>query len=256
MKEGNILRRMILYFSATGNSRCVASRIASSLGEEAHSIETYTGDITLKSGEVFGLVTPTYSWELPINVREYLEKMPLTASPDIYSFVVATYGTTPGAAGFNARKILKKKGIRHCALYSIRMPDTWTPIFNLSDKDRVNKILLSSDKEIDGVIECIKTGKRGNMMKRSVPCVPRYLTDIFYNRMRRTNHLSVNTDCIGCSLCAKRCPAGAIRMENKKPVWIKSECVMCLRCLHHCPKTAIEYDNKTRKHGQYHHPEE
>ena len=218
MKKGKILRRMILYFSATGNSRCAASRIASSPRGKAHSIETYTGDITLKGGGVFGLVTCACSRELPVNVREYPEKMTLTSSPDTYSFVAATYGTTPGAAGFDARRIHRKKGIRTCALYSIRMPDTRTPIFNLNGKDRVNKILLSSDKEIDGVIECIKTGKRGNMMKRSVPCAPRYLTGILYNRMRRTNYLSVNTDCTGCSLCAKRCPAGAIRMENKKPV--------------------------------------
>ncbi len=247
---------MILYFSATGNSKCVASRIASSLGETAYSIETYNGEIKLSKGEVFGIVTPTYSWELPINVREYLEKMTLTVSPDTYSFVVATYGTTPGTTGFDAERILRKKGIRLCALYSVRMPDTWTPIFDLSDKDRVKKILLSSDEEINRVIEGVKTQKRGNMMRRSVPYFVRHISDIFYNRMRRTDHLSVSADCIGCSLCARRCPIGAIRMENRKPVWIKSECIMCLRCLHHCPKAAIEYDKKTGKHGQYHHPEE
>lgn len=247
---------MILYFSATGNSKCVASRIASSLGEAAYSIETYNGEIKLSKGEVFGIVTPTYSWELPINVREYLEKMTLTVSPDTYSFVVATYGTTPGTTGFDAERILRKKGIRLCALYSVRMPDTWTPIFDLSDQDRVKKILLSSDEEINRVTECIKAGRRGNMMKRTVPYFVRHISDIFYNRMRRTDHLSVSADCIGCSLCARRCPTGAIRMENSKPVWIKSECIMCLRCLHHCPKAAIEYDKKTGKHGQYHHPEE
>ncbi len=247
---------MILYFSATGNSKCVASRIASALGEEAHSIETFHFDITLKDGEVFGFVTPTYSWELPINVREYLEKMTLTVSPDTYSFVVATYGTTPGTVGSDARMILKKKGIRVCALYSVRMPDTWTPIFDLSDKDRVKKTLSSSDNEIERIIESIKERKRGNMMHRAVPYALRFLSDIFYKRMRRTVHLSVNSDCIGCSLCAKRCPACAIKMENRRPVWIKKECIMCLRCLHHCPKAAIEYDKKTGKHGQYHHPEE
>ncbi len=247
---------MILYFSATGNSKCVASRIASALGEEAHSIETFHFDITLKDGEIFGFVTPTYSWELPINVREYLEKMTLTVSPDTYSFVVATYGTTPGAVGSDARKILKKKGISVSALYSVRMPDTWTPIFDLSDEDRVKKTLSSSDNEIERIIESIKERKRGNMMHRAVPYALRYLSDIFYKRMRRTTHLSVNSDCIGCSLCAKRCPACAIKMENRRPVWIKKECIMCLRCLHHCPKAAIEYDKKTGKHGQYHHPEE
>lgn len=182
---------MILYFSATGNSAHTASRIASSLGEEAHSIENHPSNIILHSGEVFGIVTPTYSWELPIIVREYLEKVKITSSDDNYFFIVATYGTTAGAAGYEAEKILKKKGNKVNALYSVQMPDTWTPIFDLSDKEKVKKRLIAADKEIENVAKNIKERKNGNMMRRAFPYAVRYISDIFYRRMRKTKHFSV-----------------------------------------------------------------
>ena len=36
---------------------------------------------------------------------------------------------------------------------------------------------------------------------------------------RRTAHFRVEDSCIGCGLCARKCPVQAIRMENGRPVW-------------------------------------
>lgn len=60
--------------------------------------------------------------------------------------------------------------------------------------------------------------------------------------------------CVGCSLCAKRCPMAAIEMRDGLPVWTKPECAACLRCLHCCPKFAISHGKRTASHGQYRHP--
>lgn len=61
--------------------------------------------------------------------------------------------------------------------------------------------------------------------------------------------------CIGCGLCARKCPIQAIEIQDKKPVWVKKKCALCFRCLHHCPKFAIQYGNgKTKLHGQYRNP--
>ena len=65
---------MIYYFSATGNSQHVATRIAEALGTQAQSIETAGTEIRLADHEPLGFVTPTNWNELPVLVREFIRK--------------------------------------------------------------------------------------------------------------------------------------------------------------------------------------
>jgi len=121
---------MICYFSATGNSKYVAQRISSAIGEDSVSIEGLDPS-TLSGEKIFGLVTPVYYWALPRIVSRFLEQVKLN-DPE-YVFLVITYGTTTGACRANAAKILSKNGVKIDAAFDIRMPDTWTPMFDLSD---------------------------------------------------------------------------------------------------------------------------
>ena len=125
---------MICYFSATGNSKYVAQRISSAIGEDSVSIEGLDPS-TLSGEKIFGLVTPVYYWALPWIVSRFLEQVKLNG-PE-YVFLVITYGTTTGACRANATKILSKNGVKINAAFDIRMPDTWTPMFDLSDPEFV-----------------------------------------------------------------------------------------------------------------------
>jgi len=81
------------------------------------------------------------------------------------------------------------------------------------------------------------------------------LPPAFYDKkVRLTSNFHVEDCCIGCGLCAKKCPVQAIRMQDAKPVWVKEKCVMCLGCLHRCPRFAIQYGSRTKNHGQYTNP--
>lgn len=245
---------MILYFSATGNCKYVAKKIAKATNDIAYSMEDLIKinkyDLKLRKGENFGVVTPTYNWQLPIIVTEYFSKLKIEFDHN-YIFYIATYGTTAGQTATAMNDLLNKK-IQ--AFYDIKMPDTWTVTYNLSNKEKINKILVNSDKEIEETIKLIKEKKLGNYMSFQTPKCLLNLTKKLYEQTRKTKHLSVSDKCIGCGLCATNCPYGAIEIQNNKPVWIKEKCVMCLRCLHNCPMYAIRCGKNTDKHGQYTHP--
>ncbi|GAB6099097.1 RnfABCDGE type electron transport complex subunit B [Halanaerocella petrolearia] len=45
--------------------------------------------------------------------------------------------------------------------------------------------------------------------------------------------------CIGCTLCAKKCPVDAIEMEDNLPVVDAEECIGCGQCVEVCPTDAM-----------------
>lgn len=45
--------------------------------------------------------------------------------------------------------------------------------------------------------------------------------------------------CVGCGLCRKDCPAGNIKVENKKAGIISQYCIKCGHCVAVCPKAAV-----------------
>ena len=246
---------MIVYFSATGNSKYVAKRIARAFDDTAVSIEKQDGSITLRENEILGIVTPVHWWQLPLPTREYLKKLNLTAAGQPYTFIVATCGTTPGCVFSDAERILQEKNIRLNAGFSVKMPDTWTPAFDLSDPERVARKNADAEEIIDSVIAGIESRTEGNHMKRTLPHAVRVLSEPSFDRARRTSRFYVEDTCSGCGLCARKCPVQAIRIKNRKPVWVKEQCALCLRCLHCCPNFSIQYGKKKKKkHGQYKNP--
>ena len=146
---------MILYFSATGNSEYVAKRIATKTGDIAVSItDCYQKQIFSfdEKYKTLGIVSPTYSWGLPAIIIEFLQRLDLRYKPD-YIYFIATYGTTPGQTGRFADNILAPKGLPLSTKFSVKMPDTWTPIFDLSNKEKIQRINNNAEHEIDYIIK-------------------------------------------------------------------------------------------------------
>ena len=235
---------MILYFSATGNSRHVAERIAMATGDSILSIVDCIRQNRYQfEDEAIGMVAPTYYHGLPSVVFDFLKKAEIKSG---YYFFVSTYGTRPSAtANISGRK--------PNAFFSVRMPDTWTPQFDLSTPEKVAFFTTTTEEDIANTIAMVKSQAIGNHQRHKTSAIFGRVAYMMYDAGRATRHLSASDDCIGCGLCAKQCPVQAIEMKDKHPVWVKPKCTMCLGCLHHCPKFAIQYgDGKaTRKHGQY-----
>ena len=245
-------KQMILYFSATGNCKYVATRLAQATGQEMYSIADCirNGQYDFSDGTV-GIISPAYDWGLPSIVKEFLEKASFRTD---YLYFAATYGTIPGAIGYMANKAIRERTID--AYYSVRMPDTWTPIFDLSTPEKVAKYTRHTESEIDRMIQGVRERRTNRHLRPRPPAIiTKLIAEPLYNKkVRCTSNLHAENTCIGCGLCAKKCPVQAIAMRDGRPVWVKDRCVMCLGCLHRCPKFAIQYGNRTKKHGQYTNP--
>ncbi len=244
---------MIFYFSATGNSRHAAKRIADATGDRIITIteclKKGTFDFAAKDGETVGFITPVYNFGLPVTAIDFINSLNLNHNG--YVFTLVTYGGFSGGASKMIKSMLKEKGIKTYAQYSVRMPDTWTPVYDLSNKEKVRKTNKKADIKIDGIIKKISKKANGNFDSRRIPFGDKFYGG--YEEMRKTSTLSVSSNCIGCGLCAELCPVDAIEIRNDKPVWVKDKCTMCLGCLHHCPEFAIQRGDKTKSHGQYIH---
>lgn len=240
---------MIFYFSSTGNCRYVAQHIAEALADRAVSMMDCLNrqEYAFPDCEMVGIVTPTYAWGLPDVVERFLQNVRFESR---YTFFIATYGTTPGNTLYFAEQFLQRK----CdAAFSIRMPDNFTPWFDLSDAAAVNAQNEKATAYLNDVICLIRKRETGNFMKNAAPDFTSIFHGMAYDWLRKTSRFRVEDTCIGCGLCAAQCPSGAIAIQNGKPVWTKPKCTMCLGCLHRCPKFAIQYGN-SKAHGQYQHP--
>lgn len=249
---------MIFYFSATGNSRYAAERIAAVSGDRTESIADRLRkgyfQCELKKDEQLGFVTPVYFQGLPDPVRTFLARLEVSTQGRIYTWHVATCGRAGGAANRMLSEMLAKRGIYVNAFFAVRMPDTWTPVYDLSDRDAVRETLARAEKEIDRAAGHIAARDGGDFNRhKGLPLLSPVLSEL-YRRTLSTKRFTVQESCISCGICAAVCPSEVIRMKNMKPSWTEDSCAFCLGCLHSCPVFAIQYGKHTERHGQYRHP--
>ena len=248
---------MILYFSATGNSRYAAQKIAEQIGDRAENLfdRIRNRDYSpLESEKPWVLVVPTYSWQIPHIVEEWLEKTRLTGSKKLYT--VMTCGGNIGNAGAYIEKLCAKKGMEFCGCTDVVMPDNYIVMFTPSTDEEAKRIIADAESSILSAAEYIKNGK--SFPKNKITVNDRLMSGavnvMFYTLCVKASPFYATDDCVSCGHCEKVCPLGNIRIENGKPVWGK-DCTHCMACICTCPKQAIEYGKKTKGKARYQFPE-
>lgn len=248
---------MIFYYSSTGNSKYVASKIAEKTNEEMFYIpqcmkdKNFTFDV--KDGESVGFVFPVYFFGMPKTLIRFIKNLKLNNYNNNYSYVVFTYGGNIGMANKMTKDILKASNIFISSSFCVKMPDNFTPIFSVNNALKIEKKLEKSEEKINKIANAVAKKAKGDFTKNKLPSL---ISSFLYKQYNRYNTTKFNVDdtCIGCNLCASVCPTSTIAMVENKPHWIKKHCDMCLSCVHHCPKFVISYGNKTKIHGQYQNP--
>lgn len=244
---------MILYFSASGNSRLVAELLSGETGDEMVSLNEL-----LKKGEPWNLhsdkpyvvVSPIYAWRLPERVEEFLRRSEFSGCRQLY--VVTTMGGDDGAAGSYCEKIAAEKGLTWLGYQAIVMPDNFMVSFKMPDRETAIQQIRKSLPLIEETGKRIQRGDK--LPKRKGKPQDWILSNVvnwgFRNYMASSKHFHVSEACVQCGKCVSECPSNNIVLRDGKIQFGKS-CMFCLACLNNCPVHAIDHKDAGKKHGYY-----
>lgn len=244
---------MILYFSGTGNSEYLAKSLASELEDEVVDLFSYIKEGrpgVFESDSPFILVSPTYSWRVPILLSKCLLTCDFKGSRDFYA--VMNYGDSYGNAYDYIKEDLDKLGLNFMGLYGVKMPENYIMLFDLDNPETNKKIIAKAKSKISNIAKYIKN--KEEFPKRKVGIVGKFqsaiINPIFFKYITKDKKFYATDKCISCGLCQKVCVLNNISYKDGRPVW-NGSCTHCAACISKCPVGAIEYGKKTRGKERY-----
>ncbi|MDO4976005.1 MAG: EFR1 family ferrodoxin, partial [Eubacteriales bacterium] len=239
---------MVLYFSGTDNSKHVAESLHDPRTVDIKiALQQKKCGFTLKEGESVGIVCPVYYSGIPKTVIDFIHHMKLKGEIT-YLYGILTHGGGPGGAGSMLERELSKKGYPLHACFDVKMPSNYIMFGPLKDIEDEKQRIIDAEPAIAEI---------KNMVDQTIHIKPDWskmdliLTRAMYPlcKMRMsTKKFYADERCVGCGVCASRCPSRCIEMIDGKPVWTKDECVRCMACLR-C--NAVQYGKKTKNYRRY-----
>ena len=244
---------MVFYFSGTGNSYQAALAVCAE-GETPLDMAACLreGAFRFEPGaeEAVGFVFPVYYGGLPTVVADFVKKL-LLLRPAAYCFAVLTCGGGSYGAPEMLAKALHARGVRLDAAFTVVMPENYVLLFRTPEPEERDRILAAASDRLDTVRASVarreKTGVHVTVRDRlySGGMYPSYLSG------RKTAKFYADETCVGCGVCAQRCPVRAIRMTDGRPKWVLDRCARCMACLR-C--NAVQYGSRTKGKTRYVNP--
>lgn len=129
-------KRVVLYFTGTGNCLYVARQLAGKEGKILSIPQLMRKKQFEIEADEIGLVYPIYGHMPPYMVREFIKKAQLKAE---YKFAVLTYGMRKCNAVEIWDGISRKAGNVFDYIGTIVMVDNWLPNFDMNDQMKIDK---------------------------------------------------------------------------------------------------------------------
>lgn len=250
-----IKKNSILYFSGTGNTYDVSSKLAKRCNLKLINISSLIEDEEVEINcETIGIAFPIYYGGIPKIVNRIIGKMKFYNKP--YIFALSTYGGMPGNPFKILERILKEKDVTLASGFLVNMPGNYLPLNGARRSSVQKKNFKRADKKIEEVTEII-ISKKVLQYEKSPYIIDRLLTNFSEKRVEKLSGYAVNfrvdDKCNNCGICLKICPIKNINIEGGKLKWLE-KCEQCMACIQHCPRKAIQYGNITAKKKRYSNP--
>ncbi|MCP3965025.1 MAG: hypothetical protein GY750_10505 [Lentisphaerae bacterium] len=252
------MKRVIYYFSGTGNTLALAKQLSKKLnGCDLVAVNSIKEKTINPQADVIGLMFPVYAFNMP-RIFQAFVKNKLQISDGAYVFAVSNFASMEFGALSKIKKLIRSKGHKLNMAAGIKMPSNYIPFGGAeSEKSQTGKF-LTAESDINNMAELIKKSQDypyhflGETLFRLISS----LAGRSFNKRLKADAARFYADdkCNSCGLCAKVCPVGNIHLAAGKPVW-GEECEQCLACLQWCPEEAIQMLGVNPARIRYHHPD-
>lgn len=234
-------KRMVLYFTGTGNCLYVARQLAGKEGEILSIPQLMRKKQFEIEADEIGLVYPIYGHMPPYMVREFIKKAQLKAE---YKFAVLTYGMRKCNAVEIWDGISRKAGNVFDYIGTIVMVDNWLPNFDMNEQMKIDKHIPENLAKItsdlsnrrrwhEPVTQEEREQHEGFMSLSGLDPEVGFL-------MKADRSFRVTDDCIHCGICTYVCPRGNYQLTGQG-VKMQGDCEFCFACIQNCPQRAIQF---------------
>jgi flavodoxin/ferredoxin len=246
------MKTIIICFSQTGNTKKAAERIRAGVkgvtGQcDFVSLEDVDAS-SLASYDLVGLGCPTFYYQEPFNVRDFIEALPELKGK--HWFVFCSHGSVIGNTFPSMVERLREKGIvvigYHDTYADGTLPFYPYPTLTTGHPDKADLDEAGAfGNEIAGRSQRISEGDASLIPE--LAAVPEDWTQMA-NMLtpEALGHsmpaLSIDMEkCTHCHACEDNCPVKGIDVEADPPR-IQQPCIYCYRCANVCPTLAVEAD--------------
>jgi Pyruvate/2-oxoacid:ferredoxin oxidoreductase delta subunit/flavodoxin len=261
----------IVYFSGTGNTWLIATKLAEHLklkGAEIRitSLEKEEQEKTMpaKNVDLFGLCFPVHGPGIPINMIKYINELKEGNGQTV--FVLTTASMYSGSSAYNAIKDLERKNYTPLLAYNVIMPMNLSSIYffpiypimcpvKIPKPTKAEKIKSKALEKIPQIADwLIKGEKKIKGWDPFTRLITNFSSMLFRKFIRKNRHHLTwtidNERCSGCELCVKICPRQNIQMTNEGIEFL-NRCILCGRCFSFCPEKAILFAHRTKNYLRY-----
>lgn len=235
------MKKVIYYFSGTGNSLRTAEVIAEKLGgAELIGARCDPGKVPASDADVIGFVCPVYEWDIPGKFRAFIKR--LSVNPDAYIFMVTTYIAVLGKSFETVEKLLSEKGAHLDYGRAVRCVASQCIAYPPFPPEKI--MIPFMEKQMEKTADEIKRRMHRDYPRMS-PLTRRRFKKVMVPYLAIEHEYDkgfyADDKCVGCGTCEKVCPNHNITMRDKRPVW-NHRCNACNACVVYCPVKSVQFE--------------
>ena len=229
----------IFYFSGTGNSLAAAKALKAHFDcpRIINIADIIDGERIFAGYDRVIAVYPSYAYGAPVAVRRFFKRAEF--KDGAYIAALVTYGSKQGGALAEAKRLLRRRGIK--LDYAGRIPavENFIPIFGSPTEKKLVGRTAMQENAVRAACQDIESGAKRKVHAFRV--FPKFVSALFRAaRPLIVKFYRVEDTCTGCGVCQKVCPARAIKMDGGKPSF-SGKCELCQCCINWCPRKAVSF---------------